>query len=242
MLKQEQRQGRRLHTSNRGSRGAQELAINTITKKIQSGDYAPGERLNEARLSRDLGLSRNTVREVLRYLARGGLVEFETNKGARVVRMDRQDVAELFELRAVVEGLAASLAATNINHPGHRDGMAKLLQEVQTLKRESAKKALSAYPEHNAKFHNQIMGFSLNKYVIRVGADYHVPALRPQYFGFMDEQHLQKSLLEHEEIIYTILDGESARAEEIMRAHVKHAARQIHRLSDTLFNRVYGIH
>lgn len=223
-----------------GSRGAEALAVTTITRKIRDGVYEPGHRLSEAKLSSDLGLSRNTVREALRRLANGGLVSFEANKGARVARLQRQDVADLFALREVVEGLAASLAATNVNAPGNRDRIAQMIQELQQLKTKEDPAAVHAYPEHNVRFHELLMELSGNRYVVQVAAQFHVPALRPQYFGLMDAAAYAQSLDEHEAIILAVLDGDGPRAEKLMRGHVRRTARGIHRLSDDLFSRVYG--
>jgi DNA-binding GntR family transcriptional regulator len=223
-----------------GSRGAETLAVNTITQKIKDGIYEPGHRLSEARLSQDLGLSRNTIREALRRLASGGLVSFEPNKGARVARLERQDVADLFALREVVEGLATSLAATNVNVTGNRDRVAQMVQEVQAMKAMKSSAGIKKYLEHNTRFHDLLMQLSANKYLVQVGTQLNVPALRPQYFGLMDRSAYQQSLEDHEAIIFAVLDGDPARAEKLMRGHVRRTARGIHRLSDDLFCHVYG--
>jgi DNA-binding GntR family transcriptional regulator len=78
---------------------------------IMRGELQPGERLVEDRLAEQLGVSRNPVREAIRLLESTGLVEVVPRRGAYVTRLDVADVRELLDLRGVVEGYAAALAA-----------------------------------------------------------------------------------------------------------------------------------
>jgi DNA-binding GntR family transcriptional regulator len=149
--------------------------------------------------------------------------------------LDRQDVADLFALREAIEGMAAALAATNINHAGNRDRAVQLLHEVQSLKPLVGKSGIAKLREHNTTFHETIMQLSQNKYIRRSVGNSYVPALRSQYFDSLDRGMLQASLNEHEQIVLAILDGDIVRAERLMRAHIKRAARQVQRLSDDFF-------
>jgi DNA-binding GntR family transcriptional regulator len=84
-----------------------------IRQMIVSGELSPGERLFEDRLAEQLGVSRNPVREALRALEGTGLVEVVPRRGAYVSRFEPERARKLLELRQVLEGYAAELAAVN---------------------------------------------------------------------------------------------------------------------------------
>ncbi len=81
-----------------------------IAEAIVAGQLKPGERLIEARLAEQLAVSRSPVREALRRLALEGLVVGQPHRGFRVTSLSRDDVIELYALRAALEALAAKLA------------------------------------------------------------------------------------------------------------------------------------
>jgi transcriptional regulator, GntR family len=88
-----------------------QLVVETLREKILSGELKAGESLRQAALATELNVSRIPVREALLQLEGEGLVVFEPHKGATVTELNAKHVAELFELRAMLEGnlLAASL-------------------------------------------------------------------------------------------------------------------------------------
>ena len=74
-----------------------------IMERIDRGEVAPGTQLLEIPLSRELGCSRNTLREAFRILARDGLVDHIPNRGVFVHSFTREDVADLYAYRLFVE-------------------------------------------------------------------------------------------------------------------------------------------
>jgi DNA-binding GntR family transcriptional regulator len=86
------------------------LALDIIQER-----YAPGERLNEVHLAAEWGVSRSPLREALRLLEQRGLVVITPQRGARVTALSFQEVEQLFEIRAVLVGLAARRAACHVN-------------------------------------------------------------------------------------------------------------------------------
>jgi DNA-binding GntR family transcriptional regulator len=93
-------------------------AYEAIRQEIVEGRYRPGQRLVEQRLAETHGLSRTPVREALKWLDAEGLIQIEPNRGAIVRRITLQDVQDLYELRAELEGYAARRAATRIDPAG----------------------------------------------------------------------------------------------------------------------------
>ena len=87
-------------------------ATELIRQAILDGRLEPGSRLKEEELARELGISRTPVREALLMLQAEGLIETTPNRGAVVRTHDADDLIDLYQLRALLEGYAARQAAT----------------------------------------------------------------------------------------------------------------------------------
>jgi len=74
-----------------------------LREAIIRGELAPGERRNESKLTRDLGLSRSPVREAIRILESEGLLMLEPRRGAHVRPLGDDDLQEIFDLRLTIE-------------------------------------------------------------------------------------------------------------------------------------------
>lgn len=94
---------------------AQAEAHAYLRESILSGHYPGGTRLNLDEVARAVGASRMPVREAVRQLAAEGLVTVRPNRGVVVTQITADDILELFETRAVLEGLAARVAAPRMD-------------------------------------------------------------------------------------------------------------------------------
>src|SRR5437868_9162498 len=103
-----------LHERAQLVRNASAAATELIREAIVDGRLPPGQRLKEEELARELGISRTPVREALLILQAEGLVDAAPNRGAVVRSHDADDLEDLYQLRALLEGYAARRAATNI--------------------------------------------------------------------------------------------------------------------------------
>jgi GntR family transcriptional regulator, trigonelline degradation regulator len=88
-----------------------ELALQKMRTAILDARFLPGDRLVERALCEELGVSRTVVREVLRHLETEGLVESLPNQGPIVAILDIDTAAEIYEIRALLEGEAAMACA-----------------------------------------------------------------------------------------------------------------------------------
>ncbi|MGD9845820.1 MAG: GntR family transcriptional regulator [Variibacter sp.] len=95
----------------RSSGTLREQVVAKLRKAIIAGTFAPGERLVERRLVELLGVSRTLVREALRQLETEGLIETLPYKGPAVTALTAEQVRQIYEMRAAMEGLAAKLFA-----------------------------------------------------------------------------------------------------------------------------------
>ena len=91
-----------------------DVVFENLRGAIVEGRLKPGQRLMEVQLAEQLGVSRTPVREAIRKLELEGLVVMLPRKGAYVANMSLKDLIDVLEIRASLEGLAASLAAERI--------------------------------------------------------------------------------------------------------------------------------
>src|SRR5512141_2804217 len=89
------------------SRGLRSVALLSIRRAIVNGVLRPGDRLMEADIAREMGISRGPVREALRQLEQEGLVISYPHRGTFVASLAADEASEIYVMRAVLEGLAA---------------------------------------------------------------------------------------------------------------------------------------
>lgn len=95
----------------RSAKTLRELALENMRDAIGNGHFKPGDRLVERHLCEQLGVSRSIVREVLRHLETEGLVETESHQGPVVASLSADQAAQIYEIRALLEGQAARRCA-----------------------------------------------------------------------------------------------------------------------------------
>jgi len=135
-----------------------QLVSGQIRGRILDGTLRPGERLVEDRLSTELGVSRVPVREALRGLSAEGLVTLLPRRGATVIEVTPENVAELVEVRALLEGLNAKLAAQR-----HDPQIVAQLQDTLRRGNQAAKDGTAEELAHlNAEFHERLAEASRN--------------------------------------------------------------------------------
>jgi len=88
--------------------------VREISRKILVGELRPGQRLQEAAIAQQTGVSRGPVREALRALQEQGLVTYAPNRGMWVTELSIEDIQEVLDVRAILEGSAARLAAPRL--------------------------------------------------------------------------------------------------------------------------------
>ncbi|QRE73256.1 GntR family transcriptional regulator [Methylobacterium aquaticum] len=139
-------------------RGGQS-AYDRLLGAIEEGELPPGSRLREAELAERFAISRTPVREALARLEAQGLVRHEPHRGASVARLDYAQVTELYDLREVLEGTAARLAAV------HASAIeVEILEEMVERDRGLIGDA-AALARTNRLFHRQIHACAHNRFL-----------------------------------------------------------------------------
>jgi len=129
-------------------RTLQDLVTDRIRAAIHSGELASGSRLQHDALARQFGVSRMPIREALRVLQSEGIIELRPHRGAIVVDLDPQEVAQIFEIRALLEARAAELAAPNLTDSDLAT-QRRLLEQMKTIPGEDPR-----WLELNHAFHS----------------------------------------------------------------------------------------
>jgi DNA-binding GntR family transcriptional regulator len=213
--------------------GATDHAIQSLTQAIRDGAYGAGERLVESRLTRELGISRGSLREALRRLAADGLIDLEPHRGAVVRRIDRQTVADLLTVREVLEGLAAALAARASSAESVRQRLRERLARVRGLR---AEPGAIDFLQDNLEFHRFIVALAGNTVLAQQIQQLQLPAVRSRFFAQLGDDDWRRSLGEHEAMLEAMLDGDAPLAEQLMRAHIRRTRRLFEKLPDEVFD------
>ncbi len=190
--------------------------VSELKRLIYSGEFEPGERLNEATLALRMGTSRGPIREAMKVLAGLGLVTSIPNKGMFVRQLSVRDMVEVYELRAVVFAFAAERASENFSK---KDAPAfeQLLDQMDAA---CDADDGTLYYELNLAFHELILDLSGNKRAKQAYDDYvkELHLFRRKYFNASSNMH--NSNTEHRKIYQAIASGSAAKAWIAAQRHV----------------------
>jgi DNA-binding GntR family transcriptional regulator len=187
-----------------------------IRERIVSGTYAPGQRLVEADLTEEHGVSRGAVRTALIQLEQAGLVERVANRGARVRTIDVDESVRLMEVRMVVEGLCAAKAAENAT-PADIGELREIAAAMTAAVR--AGEAI-AYSDLNARLHEAIRRIADQHVATEVLLGLQARNVRHHVRLALRPGRSQVSLPEHLALIDEICANDPAAAERAARRHV----------------------
>jgi DNA-binding GntR family transcriptional regulator len=187
-----------------------------IAEQIISGGMKPGTRITEKEIGSLLGVSRTPVREAMKALSKDGLIELIPHKCAVVRKLSRLDIAEIFEVRAVLEGLAARLAAKHIP----KRELAKLKGRRETSRDELYKGKVNLFVESDIYLHSLILEYCGNKYLQKTLRSLHNLI---HYFRVEIAKNVTRSIEafnEHTRILMALEKQDADLAEAAMKDHI----------------------
>jgi DNA-binding GntR family transcriptional regulator len=198
-------------------------AYEVIKDDILAGRFAPGERLKEDELTARCQVSRTPVREALHRLGVEGLVVVTPNAGAQVAVLEPKDLAEIYTLRAMIEGHAAERAAAHISSDQLRR-LEALAADMEAAVETGGGEALNRrFTPANAEFHHIILEAAMSPRLAAMAALVIELPLTLRALARYSDADRRRSLRHHRELIDALQARDGAWAASVMKSHV-HAA------------------
>jgi len=195
-------------------------AYGWIRERIFDGRLQPGEVLQEKLLGEAIGVSRTPVRSALAMLHAEGLVSYERYRRYTVAVLDDAEVERIFELRVMLEGLAARYAAKQVSEAEIAE-LSAICSAMEQIAEAPTRESVSKFDRLNARFHTLILGAANH------------PRLEKMLAGLVDlpmallyrqipeiERHFKLSCQQHRDILAALSQRNSRWAETLMQAHL----------------------
>ena len=197
-----------------------EWAYNNLKSDVLAGRFNPGERLTEEHLAKSLGVSRTPVREALHKLESEGLVKPLERRGFSVARDSREEMEDLFDIRAALEGYAIRLICDCITDESI-DALKDLIHKAENaLKR----KKLDEIFKYNTRFHDILHGVISHKsrfYTLIADTRKYVLRYRKDSLHYLTGA--RRTIDGHKKILMAIGLKDPDLCERVMREHVQEA-------------------
>jgi DNA-binding GntR family transcriptional regulator len=193
-----------------------EATYQQLKRDIMEGVYSPRQRLVETDIAQALGVSRATLRAALIRLQHEGFIEIQPNRGAQVRSFSAEEAARILQVREVLEGLAAAIAAEKAT-PAH---LAELRGIVTEMENTLAADDLLGHLPLVGRFHQVITEAADNEFIDQFLSMLRAPLIRHQFRIILVPGRKEESLTEHREILTYLEQRDAAGAEQAMGRHV----------------------
>ena len=188
----------------------------SIKAAIIKGKFKPGEKISEGELAESMGISRTPLREAFRKLENEGFIEIIPRKGAVVTEIDAQEVYDLYEIKSTLEGLAARLAAVNMQDKD----LEKLEKVNEELKELIDQNDLEAFYKAHTRFHEGFVKLSGNRRLNQIISNLNDHFKRFGIVSLTLPGQFENAIKQHEEIIQAFRKGNEKLVEERVKNNV----------------------
>lgn len=195
-----------------------------IVEWVQDGTLRPGDRISEAAIARQLGVSRGPVREAMSRLDNEGLVIRRPRRGAVVAEVTSKDLDDIVAVRQLVEGYAARCACELLT-PNDVNELERLIAAMYTSARAGQWTETATL---NAQFHQTVVRIADNRLLHRLWQSLHplgwllAPTVSPHKPHDPDDLRAR-----HDALLAALQAGDPDQAEAAFRQHVRHTAHQV---------------
>ena len=200
-----------------------EIVSDALRQAIRDGILPPGERLMEIPLAEELGVSRTPIREAIRILEQEGLIVMIPRRGTYVADMSLKDVTEVFELRSILEELAAELAAERITNE-EIEALEQHLVEIGNYMNENN---LDKVVQADILFHEILYKASRNDRLVEMINNLREQTLRFRTLSMSQTGRLAKTWDQHRQLVEAISDRDVERARQIARIHMEESEKTL---------------
>jgi DNA-binding GntR family transcriptional regulator len=203
-------------------------ASRAIREVILTGELPPGSQLRQADLAQKMRISRTPLREALMKLEQEGLIAVLPRRGFRVVDLKLEEAIELYELREMLDGLAARLAAQRAGN----NVLEVLRHLINKMDRSVRQQDAAGWLTHHGAFHEEIFKASRNSRLVGLIANIRLSIQRFHSLLLSTQDRLKKAFREHDEIFRAIRSHDPDTAERLARRHIASARDIIITLSE----------
>jgi len=194
---------------------AQALAYHHLSEEIRSGRLEGGTHVVAESIAQALGISRMPVREAIRQLATEGFMTIRSNRGAVVTSLGREEIAELYEMRAVLEGFAMRLAVARIDEQGLGEA------EIALQRLDRSRHDVDWFVSAHDQFHDALLRYCPRPRL--VSEIKRIRSATEPYLRItlrMSPTATSNTTREHREVLDQVSGGDPDVAEAGMRAHI----------------------
>lgn len=195
--------------------------VQAVKAAIISGELSPGTKTTETQIATILGVSRTPVREALRQLNAQGFVTLVKNSGVIIADFTLEDTLGILQVRGVLEGLAARLAAAVIT-PEQLVHLRSIHSMLDNVVQGDSMQCGEEFMLADRSFHD---------YIIEIAGNYHISNINDSLKGRLMRLHtllvdltqgkiFDQVRNEHGEILEAIAEGQGERAEQLCRLHM----------------------
>ena len=192
---------------------AQEEAYQYLLNAIRMGTLQPGSRIVAEDIATELDMSRMPIREALRRLSAEGLISLRTNRGAVVKKLSKEEVSEIFEMRAVLEGLAAGMAVKRASATDIKE-LELLLARLRAVQND-----LPLWITAHREFHEKISAISRAPRILAQITSLHA-LIEPLMRVWIETSPESKNVNSvHERILEVMKSGDAEEMEQLIKKH-----------------------
>jgi len=204
-------------------RPLRDVVFDTLRDAIIQGRLEPGERLMETQLAEELGVSRTPVREAMRRLEQEGFIVMVPHKGAYVAGITLRDIADVFEVRAALDSLAAGLAAQRITE----DELEELEKALVRLSEDTIAGNVEKIVKSDEAFHEIIYRASRNERLLQIIINLQEQIHRFRTTSLSRPGRAKITIEEHRKIVEAISEHNVALSQTLAMEHTESAEQNL---------------
>lgn len=194
-----------------------------LREDILNGRYSENTELREAAIGEELGVSRTPVREAIRQLELEGLIRIVPNKGAYVTGISAADVADIYEIRSLLEGLCARWATKRMT----KETIEEMEETILLSEFHLSKEHFDQLIELDNRFHMELYEACGSKILIHLLKDFHQYVQKQRQQTLSNIERSREAVAEHKSIMEAMRDGNAELAEKLADEHICNAYRNM---------------
>ncbi|MBN2259681.1 MAG: GntR family transcriptional regulator [Clostridiales bacterium] len=200
-----------------------EIVFDYLRDAIMNGELKPGQRLMENTIAEQLGVSRTPVREAIRKLEKENFITMVPRKGAYVSRLTAKEILDVLEVRRVLEGFAADLAAQRMSDAEKKE----LRKSFDRFQKFMEKANVQGMIEKDREFHDLIFKATQNGRLISLVKELHEQFHRFRLIYFNEFSNYEDIQNWHSNILLAIENKDAEEAKKQAEGHVAEVERAV---------------